>query len=80
VPAAKPGFQVDNPPDLHEVRTSTLAASRNYLYGAAARFTLRVRPDAMLTSLTAFRKLDYNVVNDADIMELDVTAVNLRET
>jgi iron complex outermembrane recepter protein len=77
--AVKPGFRVDNPEDLHEVRTSTLAESRNDQFGASARLTVRLRPDTTVTSLTAFRKLDYNVINDADITELDLTAVDLRE-
>src|SRR4029453_10893860 len=69
--AVKPGFQVDNPADLHEVRTSTLAEGYNDQYGAAARLTMRLTPKTTLTSLTAFRKLDYNVINDADITELN---------
>jgi iron complex outermembrane receptor protein len=77
--AVKPGFQVDNPADLHEVRTSTLAEGHNDQYGAAARFTMRLTPKTTLTSLTAFRKLDYNVINDADITELELTAVDLHE-
>jgi iron complex outermembrane recepter protein len=74
--AVKPGFQVDNPPDLHEVRTSTLAEGYNDQYGAAARLTMRLTPKTTLTSLTAFRKLDYNVINDADITELNLTSVD----
>lgn len=77
--AVKPGFQVDNPPDLHEIRTSTLAESRRNQYGASARLTFRPRRDITVTSLSAFRKFDYNVVNDADITELDLTSVDLRE-
>ena len=37
--AVKPGFQVDNPADLHEVRTSTLAEGRILQFGGTARFT-----------------------------------------
>jgi iron complex outermembrane recepter protein len=77
--AVKPGFQVDNPADLHEVRTSTLAEGHNDQYGAAARLTMHVTPKTTLTSLTAFRKLDYQVINDADITELDLTSVDLHE-
>ncbi len=77
--AVKPGFQVDNPADLHEVRTSTLAEGHNDQYGAAARLTMRLTPKTTLTSLTAFRKLDYNVINDADITELNLTSVDLQE-
>jgi iron complex outermembrane recepter protein len=77
--AVKPGFQVDNPADLHEVRASTLAEGHTYQHGAAARFTMRLAPETTLVSLTAYRKLDYQVINDADITELDLTAVDLRE-
>ncbi|HEX2443674.1 MAG TPA: TonB-dependent receptor, partial [Vicinamibacterales bacterium] len=77
--AVKPGFQVDNPADLHDVRTSTLAEGHTFQHGAAARFTMRLAPETTLVSLTAYRKLDYQVINDADITELDLTAVDLRE-
>jgi iron complex outermembrane receptor protein len=77
--AVKPGFQVDNPADLREVRTSTLAEGHNDQHGAAARLTLRLTPKTTLTSLTAFRKLDYQVINDADITELSLTSVDLHE-
>ena len=77
--AVKPGFEIDNPADAHEVRTSTLAESHNMQQGVAARFTARLPSAITLTSLTAYRKLDYNVINDADITELDLTSVNLRE-
>jgi iron complex outermembrane receptor protein len=77
--AVKPGFQVDNPADVHEVRTSTLAEGHNDQYGAAARLTIRLTPKTTLTSLTAFRKLDYQVINDADITELNLTSVDLHE-
>jgi iron complex outermembrane recepter protein len=77
--AVKPGFQVDNPRDPYQVRASTLAESRNVQYGGSARLTVSLTPTSTVTSLTAFRKLDYNVINDADITELDLTAVDLRE-
>ncbi len=77
--AVKPGFEVDNPPDLHDVRASTLADGRTLQYGGAARLTVRLAPETTLTSLTAYRKLDYRVRNDADITELDLTSVDLRE-
>ena len=77
--AVKPGFQVSNPPDLHDVRTSTLAEGRNLHFGASARFTARLAPDITLTSLTAFRKLDYELKVDADITELDLTISHVRE-
>ena len=40
---------------------------------------MRLTPKTTLTSLTAFRKLDYNVINDADITELNLTSVDLQE-
>ena len=60
-------------------RTSTLAEGHNLQYGGAARLTMRLTKETTLTSLTAYRKLDYNVINDADITELDLTSVDLHE-
>jgi iron complex outermembrane receptor protein len=77
--AAKPGFQVDNPPDLHDVRASTPASNRTVQYGAAGRFTARLGPRTTLTSLTAYRKLDFDNWNDADITELKITTGHVRE-
>ena len=77
--AVKPGFEVNNPPGLHEVRASTLAWSRNLQYGAAARLTLRLAQDTTLTSLTAYRKLDYDVLVDTDVTELELTASHVHE-
>jgi iron complex outermembrane recepter protein len=77
--AVKPGFHVDNPADLHEVRTSTLAENRTLQYGAAARLTVRLASDTTLTSLTAFRKMDFDNWNDADITELKLTTGQVRE-
>ena len=77
--AVKPGFQVDNPPDLHEVRTSTLSKNRTLQYGAAVRFTANLAAGTTLSSLTAFRKLDWDNWNDADITELDLTEGHVRE-
>ncbi len=75
----KPGFTVDNPSDLHEVRASTLAEGHIKQGGAAARLRVSL-PDAItLNSLTAYRTLDYRVVNDADITELVLTSVDFRE-
>ena len=76
--AVKPGFQIDNPADLHEVRTSTLAEGRNLQYGGAARFTMHLAPDTVLTSLTAFR-LDYDFIVDADITELNLAISHPRD-
>lgn len=77
--AVKPGFTVDNPADLHEVRTSTAAESRKLQSGASARLTLRLAPRTTVTSLTAFRALDYSLVVDGDITELDLTVSRVPE-
>ena len=77
--AVKPGFRVDNPPDLHEVRTSTLAESEKIQYAGSARLTVRLAPATTLTSLTAYRKLNYELLVDADITELDLAISNVRE-
>jgi iron complex outermembrane receptor protein len=61
------------------VRTSTLAEGRNVQYGGAARLTARMKSGITWTSLTAFRKLDYLNINDADISELELTSVDFRE-
>src|SRR5690606_28544149 len=74
--AVKPGFQVENPADPHEVRTSVAAESRRLQYGGSARLTMQFASGIKLTSLTAFRKLDYNLVVDGDITELDLTISN----
>ncbi len=79
VVAAKPGFQFDNPPDLHDVRASTLAWNRILHYGGSARLTAALTPSTKLVSLTAFRKLDYEFLVDGDITELDVLAAQQRE-
>jgi iron complex outermembrane receptor protein len=76
---AKPEFVIDNPPDPHEVRASALAENRTSMYGAAARFTARLARGTTLTSLTAWRKLDFDNWNDADITELDVTTGYVQE-
>jgi iron complex outermembrane receptor protein len=77
--AVKPGFSIDNPPDLHEVRTSVPAWSRNVHGGGSARFTMRVGRDLTLTSLTAVRALDYELLVDGDITELDLTESHVTE-
>ena len=77
--AVKPGFTVDNPSDLHEVRASTLARNRTLQHGAAARLTAQVAAGTTLTSLTAYRALDFDNWNDADITELDLTEGRVRE-
>jgi iron complex outermembrane receptor protein len=77
--AVKPGFQVDNPPDPRDVRASTLAENRTLQYGGAARFTARVAQRTTLTSLTAYRRMDFDNWNDADITELKLTTGHVRE-
>ena len=77
--AVKPGFTVDNPEGLRDVRASTLQESRNLQYGGSARFTLRMASATTLTSLTAYRKLDYRVLADTDITELDLAASDVHE-
>jgi iron complex outermembrane receptor protein len=77
--AVKPGFSLDNPSDPHEVRTSTLAEGRNLQYGAAARLEVGLGPETTLTSLTALRKVDYDVLADTDASELDLLATNVHE-
>ena len=72
----KPGWRIDNPSDLHQVRTSTSASSRIRQNGTSARLTAALNPSTTLVSLTAFRELDNEFVADADITELDVLAVH----
>lgn len=72
----KPGFVVDNPADLHEVRTSTQAASSLRHAGAAVRLTSALTPTTTLVSLTAFRTLDNEFLVDADITEIDVLSTH----
>ena len=77
--AVKSGFQVDNPPDLHDVRASAVGWNRTLQYGASARVTTALTPSTTLVSLTAFRKLDYEFFVDADITELDVITTHPHE-
>ena len=76
---AKPGFQFDNPPDLHDVRASALAWNRTRQYGASARLTTALTPSTTLVSLTAYRSLDYEFFVDADITELDLSTTHQHE-
>ena len=50
--SVKPGFQIDNPPDLLEVRTSTPAWRRSWQTGAMVRLTSALTPSTTLTSLS----------------------------
>jgi iron complex outermembrane receptor protein len=77
--AVKQGFTVDNPTDLHEVRTSTPANSRNVHYGGSGQFVWQLSPDTVLTSLFAARRLDYSLRIDSDITELNVSVANAHE-
>jgi len=75
----KPGFAVNNPPDVHDVRTSTLASARVLQYGASARLTTMLTPSTSLVSLTAWRRLDNEFLVDADVTELDLLVTHNRE-
>ena len=75
----KPGYSIDNPRDLREVRASTLASSSLRQYGASARLTAALTPATTLVSLTGFRGLENLFLVDADITELDVLSTNNRE-
>jgi iron complex outermembrane receptor protein len=77
--AVKPGFQIDNPPDLREVRASARAWNRTMNYGASARVTTALTPSTTLVSLTAFRQLDFEFFVDADITELDLLTTHQHE-
>jgi iron complex outermembrane receptor protein len=75
----KPGFQVDNPSGLHNVRASTLAVGRNLHYGGSARLTVDLSPATRLSSLSAYRRLDYDRLVDTDITELELNATRIHE-
>ena len=69
---AKPGYQFDNPPGFHDVRTSLISRGDTLHYGASARLTMALAPATSLVSLTAYRNLDYEFVADSDSTELDL--------
>ena len=75
----KPGFQFDNPPGLHTVRSSALAWNRTQHYGASARLTTALTPSTTLVSLTAFRALDREFAVDSDSTELDLITTHQHE-
>ena len=77
--AVKPGFQVDNPPDLHDVRASALAWNRTRHSGASIRLTTALTPSTTLVSLTAYRKLDFEFFVDADVTELNLLTTHQHE-
>ena len=70
--APKPGYTFDNPPGLHDVRTSALAWGDTRQSGASARLTTALTPSTTLVSLTAYRHFDDEFFVDADITELDL--------
>jgi iron complex outermembrane recepter protein len=78
--AVKPGFVVNNPSDLHEVRTSVPGWQRLRQYGAAAQLTTALPASTSLVSLTAFRRLDYAFSLDSDITELNISTFDQRES
>ena len=75
----KPGFTIDNPADLREVRASTPAESNLVQYGATARLTAALTPSTTLVSISAFRGLENSFLVDGDISELDVLDAFSRE-
>ena len=77
--AVKPGFDVDTPPGFYDVRASFPATGHTFQSGASARLTLDFTPSMRLTSLSAFRKLDYDVVVDGDASELDLDISGVHE-
>jgi iron complex outermembrane receptor protein len=77
--AVKPGFMVDNPGDLHDVRTSTPADSRNVHYGGSGQLLWSLSPSTVVTSLFAARELDYAFRIDSDITELRLSVADAHE-
>jgi iron complex outermembrane receptor protein len=77
--AVKPGFTVDNPSDLYQVRTSTPAEGHNLHRGASAQFIWHPTPTTVLTSLSAVRQFDYRIRVDNDASELNFSVGNLHE-
>jgi iron complex outermembrane receptor protein len=75
----KPGFQVDNPSSLYDVRASTVADGRNVQYGGLARFSLNLTPTTRLSSLSAYRSLEYDRLVDTDVTELELNATRIHE-
>ena len=77
--AVKPGFQVDNPPDLRDVRASALGWNKTQQGGVTARLTTALTPSTTLVSVSAFRKLDFEFFVEADMTELDLLTSHQRE-
>ena len=80
--SVKPGFTVDNPSGLHNVRTSRVSTprtGRNLQEGGSARLTVRLTQSMALSNLLAYRRLEYDTHTDTDITELDLTEVRIDE-
>ena len=77
--AVKPGFTVENPSDLHQVRTSTPAGGHSVHGGVSAQFVWQPTPTLVLTSLSAVRQFDYRIRVDNDATELNFSVANLHE-
>ena len=75
----KPGFEVNNPDDFYDVRASTAAFARNVHLGASARVSVDLSPTTRLTSVSAYRELDYDRLVDTDITELELNATHIHE-
>ena len=78
--AVKPGFEVDTPPGFYDVRASFPAHGPDRSSPESplvSRSTSRRR--FALTSLSAFRKLDFDVVVDGDASELDLDISRVHE-
>jgi iron complex outermembrane recepter protein len=77
--AVKPGFVFDNPVGPLQVRASTPATGRQRQSGGSARLTLRMPRQIAVTSLSAYRAVDYDVTLDTDITELNLTSSRVHE-
>ncbi len=77
--AVKPGFQVDNPADLHEVRASFPARGRTLQSGASARFHAGPHAVDSADQPVGLRTLDFDVMVDGDISELDLNISHVHE-
>jgi hypothetical protein len=75
--AVKPGFVVDNPAALHDVRASFPAAGRVGQSGVSARVTIDLTPSLRLTSLSAYRRSDLEALIDGDISALDLNCTDV---
>ena len=76
----KPGFSVDNPAPLRDVRLSTVNSSDVRHGGAMARVTSQVTPSITLLSITGFRQLSNQYVSDADVSQLNLLVSSIHES